>query len=118
MPTYEYECPDCGHRFEQMQKITEDPVSLCPECGGDSVRRLVSAAAFHLKGSGWYKTDYAANGSKDSNASSEKSDSSSPSDSSDSGSTAASNSSDSKKESSKDAKSSDSSTSSPSSNSD
>ena len=66
MPTYEYECPDCGHQFEEMQKITDPALTECPQCGASNVRRLVSAAAFHLKGSGWYKTDYAGSNKKDS----------------------------------------------------
>ena len=61
MPIYEYECPDCGQRFEHMQKITEESLSSCPKCGGQNVQRLVSASAFHLKGSGWYKNDYSKN---------------------------------------------------------
>ena len=59
MPTYEYLCKNCEHRFEQMQKMSDDPLSVCPECSESSLQRLVNAAAFHLKGTGWYKTDYA-----------------------------------------------------------
>ena len=85
MPIYEYECPKCG-TFEVFQKISERPLkadplctrSDCPKCA----KRLVSAAAFHLKGSGWYKTDYASPGSS-SNGSSSGSDSSGSSDTSD-----------------------------------
>ena len=69
MPTYEYECPDCNHRFEAVQKIVEDPLKDCPQCGGNNVRRLISATAFHLKGSGWYKTDYSSSGSSSPDAS-------------------------------------------------
>ncbi len=58
MPTYEYECSTCRHRFEIVQKITEPPLTTCPKCGAEKIKRLVSAPAFHLKGSGWYKTDY------------------------------------------------------------
>jgi putative FmdB family regulatory protein len=62
MPIYEYDCPVCG-RFEVIQKVEERPLRLCPTCAGKGSRhrvfRAVSAAAFHLKGSGWYKTDYA-----------------------------------------------------------
>jgi putative FmdB family regulatory protein len=57
MPTYEYNCKKCGP-FEHFQKITEDALKTCPQCGGE-VERLISASAFHLKGGGWYKTDYA-----------------------------------------------------------
>ena len=59
MPTYEYQCTSCGHKFEAFQKITDEPVTRCPECEKDSVQRLISGGAFHLKGTGWYKTDYA-----------------------------------------------------------
>lgn len=70
MPTYEYQCGDCGYQFEQVQKITEDSLVTCPTCGKDSLRRLMSAPAFHLKGSGWYKTDYASSSSGSSGGSS------------------------------------------------
>ncbi len=59
MPTYEYRCDKCGKAFEVFQKITDDPVEKCRDCGG-KVQKLVSASNFVLKGSGWYKTDYAA----------------------------------------------------------
>jgi putative FmdB family regulatory protein len=58
VPLYEYECDDCGHRFEIIQKFSDPPSDACPKCGG-RVRKLQSAPAFHLKGSGWYITDYA-----------------------------------------------------------
>ncbi|RME20286.1 MAG: zinc ribbon domain-containing protein [Deltaproteobacteria bacterium] len=58
MPIYEYQCPDCGHKFEKLQKVSDDPIRVCPECSGDSVRKLVSPTAFILKGSGWYKDHY------------------------------------------------------------
>lgn len=71
MPIYEYECPVCG-RFELMQKISEAALEVCPTCQGagrqSSVQRVVSASAFHLKGSGWYKTDYSSSGSSGSSA--------------------------------------------------
>lgn len=56
MPTYEYECQKCGV-FEVVQKISEDALKECPTCQ-QKVVRLLSAAPFHLKGAGWYKTDY------------------------------------------------------------
>ena len=58
MPTYEYECQNCGHRFEKFEPITSKPVSKCPECGS-KCRRLISAGAGVIfKGSGFYQTDY------------------------------------------------------------
>jgi len=57
MPLYEYECFLCGHRFERIQRVSDETVTECPECGG-SVRRLLSAPALQFKGSGWYVTDY------------------------------------------------------------
>lgn len=57
MPIYEYECLEHGHRFEVMQKMSEDPIQVCKECGG-KVRKMISAAGFMLKGSGWYKDGY------------------------------------------------------------
>jgi len=58
MPLYEYECERCGHVFEAIQKFSDPPITVCPKCGGP-VHKLQSAPAFHLKGSGWYITDYA-----------------------------------------------------------
>jgi putative FmdB family regulatory protein len=63
MPIYEYVCNACGHEFEEWQKITDSPVQKCPSCGKRKVERLVSLSAFHLKGSGWYVTDYGKRGS-------------------------------------------------------
>ncbi|MBN1556636.1 MAG: zinc ribbon domain-containing protein [Lentisphaerae bacterium] len=58
MPTYEYECTKCGHRFERFQRITEEPVKRCPKCRC-KVRRLLGAGAGILfKGGGFYETDY------------------------------------------------------------
>jgi putative FmdB family regulatory protein len=57
MPLYEYQCDACGHRFEIIRKFSDPPLEMCPKCGG-AVRKLQSAPAFHLKGSGWYITDY------------------------------------------------------------
>lgn len=61
MPTYEYECRRCQRRLETMRRLSDPPLTECPECGGE-LRKLVSAPAFHLKGSGWYVTDYAKKG--------------------------------------------------------
>ena len=63
MPIYEYRCGACGHELEALQKITDAPLSSCPACRADKLTKLVSAAGFQLKGSGWYATDFR-NGSK------------------------------------------------------
>lgn len=57
MPLYEYKCSACGRTFEVIQKFSDPPLTIHPECGGEVVR-LLSAPAFHLKGTGWYATDY------------------------------------------------------------
>jgi putative FmdB family regulatory protein len=58
MPLYEYECNDCEHRFERIQKFSDPLVSTCPVCDGE-VRKLLSSPAIQFKGTGWYVTDYA-----------------------------------------------------------
>ena len=58
MPIYEYACDACGHEFETLQKMSEEPLKECPKCHEPKLRRLVSAAGFQLKGSGWYVTDF------------------------------------------------------------
>jgi putative FmdB family regulatory protein len=58
MPFYEYECQACKFYTEVMQKITDAPLTQCPSCGKRALRKLVSAPAFRLKGSGWYETDF------------------------------------------------------------
>lgn len=58
MPFYEYECTKCNHHIEVFQKISDKPITKCEICKG-RVKRLISQSAFHLKGSGWYVTDYA-----------------------------------------------------------
>ncbi len=61
MPTYEYKCNDCEVVFEKLQKMTDEPIKVCPECGG-SVKRLIgSGAGLIFKGSGFYITDYKKN---------------------------------------------------------
>jgi len=56
MPVYEYECQACRHRFERKQSFSEEPVKVCPSCGG-TTRKLLSRPAIVFKGSGWYITD-------------------------------------------------------------
>jgi putative FmdB family regulatory protein len=58
MPFYEYQCKNCGHDLEAMQKITEPPLKKCPHCGKSQLQRLMSAPVFRLKGGGWYETDF------------------------------------------------------------
>lgn len=58
MPIYEYRCESCGTRIEVLQKISEPPLLSCPKCSRESLVKLVSAAGFQLKGSGWYATDF------------------------------------------------------------
>jgi putative FmdB family regulatory protein len=60
MPFYEYQCSACGHHHEELQKVTDRPMRKCPACGRTTLRRLVSAPVFRLKGSGWYETDFKA----------------------------------------------------------
>jgi putative FmdB family regulatory protein len=55
MPFYEYRCQACGHEFEAMQKMSDAPLTDCPECGAAQLTKLISAAGFQLKGGGWYK---------------------------------------------------------------
>ena len=64
MPIYPYLCNDCGHEFDRLQKIGDDPLKVCPECGAESLRKKLTAAAFKLKGTGWYETDFKDKGKK------------------------------------------------------
>ncbi len=64
MPIYEYRCSDCGHKLESLQKLADAPLVTCPACGRDTLTKLLSAAGFQLKGSGWYATDFKGSGSK------------------------------------------------------
>ncbi len=58
MPIYEYQCQACRHQFEKLQKISDKPLSICPACQKPELKKMVSAAAFRLKGGGWYETDF------------------------------------------------------------
>jgi putative FmdB family regulatory protein len=58
MPIYEYRCDSCGEELEKLQRMSDDKLVDCPACGEPALKRLVSAAAFRLKGSGWYETDF------------------------------------------------------------
>jgi len=58
MPIYEYQCGACGHTFETLQKVSDSPLTRCPQCGEEALKKLISATAFRLKGGGWYETDF------------------------------------------------------------
>ena len=58
MPIYEYACNACGHELELLQGFREEPITTCPACHLDELKRKISATAFHLKGTGWYETDF------------------------------------------------------------
>ena len=64
MPIYEYRCGACGHKLESLQRFSDAPLVTCPSCGKDALTKQLSAAGFHLKGSGWYATDFKNSGSK------------------------------------------------------
>jgi len=58
MPIYEYQCGSCGSKKEHLQKLSAEPITVCPTCGSNAYTKLISAAGFQLKGSGWYATDF------------------------------------------------------------
>lgn len=58
MPIYEYQCGKCEHVFDVLQKMNDDPLKYCPECGEPHLKKLLSAPNFRLKGGGWYETDF------------------------------------------------------------
>lgn len=64
MPIYEYQCRECEHVLDALQKIGEAPLSSCPACGEDALKRLLSAPRFRLKGGGWYETDFKTSGKR------------------------------------------------------
>lgn len=65
MPIYEYRCPSCSNEFEKIQKVNAD-APPCPACGSTDAERKVSLSSFHLKGNGWYTTDYRSKSGSDS----------------------------------------------------
>jgi putative FmdB family regulatory protein len=73
MPIYEYQCTSCGHKKEVLQKMSDAPLKECPACGKATLSKLISAAGFQLKGSGWYATDFKG-GSKSAKPGNEKDD--------------------------------------------
>ena len=58
MPIYEYRCESCNHEMEAVQKISDEPLVNCPACANDTLKKIISAAGFRLKGGGWYETDF------------------------------------------------------------
>ncbi len=68
MPIYEYQCTACGHEMEALQKMSDAPLVDCPQCAQSTLRKLISAAGFQLKGTGWYATDFKNNSAKPSTA--------------------------------------------------
>ncbi len=62
MPIYEYRCASCGFQSEYLQKVSDPPHTACPQCGQSAFKKLVTAAGFQLKGSGWYATDFKGKG--------------------------------------------------------
>ena len=58
MPIYEYQCQDCGHEFEVMQRMSDDLLTICPACNKNALKKLISRVGFQLKGTGWYETDF------------------------------------------------------------
>lgn len=58
MPIYEYQCGSCDSKKEHLQKLSDEPITVCPTCGSNTYTKLISAVGFQLKGSGWYATDF------------------------------------------------------------
>jgi putative FmdB family regulatory protein len=58
MPIYEYQCSSCGHQLESLQKLSDAPLTDCPECTKSTLQKQISAAGFRLSGGGWYETDF------------------------------------------------------------
>ncbi len=124
MPIYEYQCEACDHKMEKLQKLSDEPLKVCPICNESRLNKLVSAAGFRLKGDGWYETDFKTGKKKNvagdnpnptgSSGSSDSSSGSSSSSSSSSSSEASSKSSSSSSASAKDAPSKSTSSSKPS----
>lgn len=64
MPIYAYRCDECGHELDALQKISDPPLTNCPACGAAALKKQITAAAFRLKGGGWYETDFKKDGKK------------------------------------------------------
>jgi putative FmdB family regulatory protein len=74
MPIYEYRCAACGFQKEYLQKVSDPQLTQCPDCGKDSFKKMLTAAGFQLKGSGWYATDFKNGGSKSGDSKSDSKD--------------------------------------------
>jgi putative FmdB family regulatory protein len=72
MPIYAYRCQACGHELDALQKISDAPLTDCPACGAPELKKQLTAAAFRLKGSGWYETDFKKDGKKNLHESGDK----------------------------------------------
>lgn len=79
MPIYAYRCEHCAHEMEALQKISADPLRECPICHQETLKKQVTAAAFRLKGSGWYESDFKNNNSKNSVSKDSKNEQTAPS---------------------------------------
>ncbi|BEG76784.1 FmdB family zinc ribbon protein [Achromobacter xylosoxidans] len=90
MPIYAYKCSACGHAKDVLQKISDAPLSVCPECGQSTFSKQVTAAGFQLKGSGWYVTDFRGNGNSNGSGGQQATGASAPSAPADSAAPAAS----------------------------
>ena len=75
MPLYEYRCSSCGHQQEFLQKWSDAPLTTCTSCGKETFSKMLTAAGFHLKGSGWYATDFKNSGKPKSNGEAKKTES-------------------------------------------
>ena len=75
MPIYEYRCASCGHQQEFLQKVSDAPLTVCTQCGKPTVSKMLTAAGFQLKGSGWYATDFRNKGAAPAKAADAKGDS-------------------------------------------
>jgi putative FmdB family regulatory protein len=64
MPIYAYRCEACGHELDALQKLSDAPLTDCPACGAAALKKQITAAAFRLKGAGWYETDFKKDGKK------------------------------------------------------
>ncbi len=64
MPIYAFECTQCGHSFDRLQKLSDPDPDTCPNCGAHAIKRQLTAPAFRLSGSGWYETDFKKDGDK------------------------------------------------------